>query len=111
MLIRPAHSPKSHVDFQPRGEQANQMEDRQFILKQARALIGTRVLHEGHDCTVIDVLEDKLQLILEADRASNNIQSDAYGNARREMRALYNVPLCSEDGTKLNPLLVPFRHR
>ena len=82
------------------------MADRHLILKQARALIGARVSHEGHECTVIEVLEDRLQLILEADRPSVTIQSDAYGNARREMRALYNVPLCNEDGTKLNPLLL-----
>ncbi|MBI5752313.1 MAG: hypothetical protein HZA59_09240 [Hydrogenophilales bacterium] len=58
------------------------------IMQQARGMIGARLRHDGQNCTVIEVLEDRLEFILEADNPTPAIQSDAYGNARREMRAL-----------------------
>lgn len=74
------------------------MLDMDFILKQARTMIGTQMLYEGQNCTVIEILEDRLQWILEAEHPSSSIQTDAYGNARREMRALYYLPLYNEAG-------------
>lgn len=72
-------------------------------MKQARGMIGARLRHGGHNCTVIEVLEDQLELILEADNASLEIQADAYGNARREMRALYYVPIFNTERDELHP--------
>lgn len=79
------------------------MEKANLIMKQAREMIGARLRHDGQNCTVIEVLEDRLELILEADIPSLGIQTDAYGNARREMRALYYVPILNEDGNELHP--------
>ena len=73
------------------------------IMQQARTLIGARLRHNEHNCTVIEVLDDRLELILEADKPSLAIQLDAYGNARREMRALYIVPILNEAGDEFHP--------
>lgn len=73
------------------------------IMQQARGMIGARLRHNEQNCTVIEVLEDRLELILEADNPSPAIQADAYGNARREMRALYIVPILNETGDGFHP--------
>ena len=81
------------------------MQETNEIMRFARGMIGARIIHNGQACTVIEVLEDKLVLIIEADHPSKSIQSDAYGNARREMRALYSLPLLNETADALHPLL------
>ena len=81
------------------------MQETNEIMRFARGMIGARIIYNGQACTVIEVLEDKLALIIEADHPSKSIQSDAYGNARREMRALYSLPLLNETADALHPLL------
>lgn len=76
------------------------------IMQQARSMIGARLRYDEKDCTVIEVLEDRLEIILEADNSSLAIQADAYGNARREIRALYNVPILNKVGDELHPLIL-----
>lgn len=76
------------------------------FMQQARSMIGARLRYDGKDCTVIEVLEDKLEIIVEADNPGLTIQTDAYGNARREMRALYNVPILNEAGDALHPFFL-----
>lgn len=72
------------------------MLDMKLVMKQARNLIGARLQHEGQACVVIEVLEDRLELVLESDSPSLEIQADAYGKARREMRALLYVPIINQ---------------
>jgi len=81
------------------------------IMEQARSMIGVRLRYDGKDCTVIEVLEDRLEIIVEADNPSLAIQADAYGNARREMRALYNVPMLNETGDELHPCFLRLVNR
>ncbi len=76
------------------------------IMQQARGMIGARLRHDGQNCTIIEVLEDRLEFILEADNPTLAIQSDAYGNARREMRVLYYVPILNEAGDEFHPFLL-----
>lgn len=72
-------------------------------ISKARGMIGARLSYEGQNCTVIELLEDRLELILEADKPSLEIQTDAYGHARREMRSLYYVPLFNSERDELHP--------
>ena len=81
------------------------MQETNEIMRFAREMIGAKIRHNGQACTVIEVLEDKLTLIIEADLPSKMIQSDAYGNARREMRTLYSIPLLNDTANALHPLL------
>ncbi len=76
------------------------------IMQQARSMIGARLRYDGKDCTVIEVLEDRLEIIVEADNPSLAIQADAYGNARREMRALYSLPILNKVGDELHPFFL-----
>ncbi len=69
-------------------------------------MIGYRLKHEGGNCTVIEVLEDRLEIILEADDPSLEIQADAYGNARREMRTLYYIPILNQAGDGFHSLFI-----
>ena len=81
------------------------MQEMKEIMRFARGMIGARVIHNGQTCTVIEVLEDKLVLIIEADHPGTSIQSDAYGHARREMRTLHSLPILNETADALHPLL------
>lgn len=82
------------------------MQETNEIMRFARGMIGARIVHNGEACTIIELLEHKLVLIIEADHPRKSIQSDAYGNARREMRALYSLPLLNETADALHPDLM-----
>ena len=82
------------------------MQETKEIMRFARGMIGASVIYNGQTCTVIEVLEDKLVLIVEADHPIASIQPDAYGNARREIRTLYSLPILNEATDGLHPSLV-----
>lgn len=66
-------------------------------------MIGLRVRHAETNCTIIEVMEDQHEIILEADACIHEIQADAFGNARREMRTLYSIQIFNQTGDDLHP--------
>ena len=79
------------------------MQRRALTIEQLRGLLGARLRYHGLIYTVIEILDDRFELILEADLPTAQIQTDAYGNARREMRALVTIPVLSADHSGLHP--------
>jgi len=79
------------------------MQKIEIFLQDARRMIGLRVRHAEANCTIIEVMDDQHEIILEADACIHEIQADAFGNARREMRTLYSIPILNQAGDDLHP--------
>lgn len=79
------------------------MQKHVLAIEQLRGMLGARLRYHGLIYTVIEVLDDRFELILEADLPTAQIQTDAYGNARREMRELVTLPVLSADRGGLHP--------
>lgn len=67
-----------------------------------RRLIGARVVHQGAECVVIEVLEDGPSLVLQ-DRVSRSIQDDQFGEPSREVPETYTVPVLAADRRAFHP--------
>ena len=74
-----------------------------LTIEHLREMLGARLRYRGLSYTVIEILDDRFELILEADLPTSQIQTDVHGNARREMRELVTVPALSADRSVLHP--------
>ena len=68
-----------------------------------RGLIGSKVHHQGEDCTIIEVLEDELAVVLRCNDESNLVQPDQFGDPLRRVPATHTIPVLSSDGDELHP--------
>ena len=74
-----------------------------FTIQQLRQMLGARLRYRGRRYTVIEVLDDQFELVLEADLPTSHIQTDVHGNARREIRELLTVSALNADRSELHP--------
>jgi hypothetical protein len=65
----------------------------EITLTQLRGMIGTRVVHQGEACEVVEVLEDGPSLVLLPQHRQSTIQPNQYGEATRRARPSYTVPV------------------
>ncbi len=70
-------------------------------LSQLRGMIGQQVIHQGHRCLVVEVLEQSTELVLQIE-ARHTIQPDQYGEARRLVPDTVTIPVLSADRTELH---------
>lgn len=74
-----------------------------LTIDQLRGMLGLRVRYRGTIYSVLEVIEDGPALVMEPEVAVSSIQTDAYGNARRQARALLTVPVLSADRREIHP--------
>lgn len=70
-------------------------------LTQLRGMIGQRVIHQGHRCLIVEVLEQDFELVLQVEE-HHTIQPDQYGEARRLVPDTITIPVLSADRTELH---------
>lgn len=58
-----------------------------------RQLVGRRVGFQDHVWCVVDVMEDRMELVLESCDGGRSMQSDQYGDAHRRVRQRIAVPV------------------
>lgn len=58
-----------------------------------RALVGRRVGFQGHVWCVVEVMEDRMELVLESCDGGRAMQLDQYGEAHRRVRQRVAVPV------------------
>ena len=68
-----------------------------------RNLIGLRVHHMGHDCTIIEVLDDDPAVVLQCEKGFDVIQANQFGDPARRVPATSTVPVFGSDGQTLHP--------
>ena len=68
----------------------------QIDIEQLRSLIGRSVDYYGIRCTIIEVIEDDLALVLEACHKYTTIQPDQHGEAHRRVPTTITVPVLNE---------------
>jgi len=77
------------------------------LRKQLHGLLGRPVLHRGMACTVIEVLESEVALVLEVQDARGGLQDNQYGDPGRRVAETYTIPIFDqEDSCKLHPDLL-----
>ncbi len=80
---------------------------RQKLIPQLRRYIGQTVQHNGIDCTIVEVLEEPLSLILQATGPPTEIQQSQFGKPHRRVIPIFTLPcLCEEGGIALHPQLL-----
>lgn len=70
-------------------------------LSQLRGMIGQQVIHQGHRCLVVEVLEQSTELVLQIEE-QHTIQPDQYGEARRLVPDTVTIPVLTTDRTELH---------
>ena len=77
------------------------------LISEMARLVGERIIHEGVPCEVIDVLYEGPSLVLaRRDSHSDVIQRDEHGDPRRRVPRTYTVPLHSQNGPDLHPVVL-----
>ena len=71
-------------------------------------LIGTRGMYHEKEYELIEILEHGPSLVLRDCSANHEIQSDMHGEARRLVTKTHTIPLLSELGKTLHPVLKDF---
>lgn len=69
-----------------------------------RGLIGRRVRYQGHDCTIIEVLDDEPAVVLRCHENLQVIQPDQFGDPVRRVPATHTIPVLGSDGQSLDPV-------
>jgi len=68
-----------------------------ITLDQLRGLIGIHVLYNNIRYRVIEVLEDRPSVVLQADGDKTIIQGDQHGNPTRRVPETITIPVLSSD--------------
>jgi hypothetical protein len=72
-------------------------------IEQLRNMIGTKLMHQGICCQVVEVLEDGPSLVLVSIDDEDEIQTDQYGNPMRRVPQNFTVPVLTQDRTSIHP--------
>lgn len=80
-------------------------EDSLPSIEQLEALIGRRVRHLDHNWQIIEVLEDELAIVLQADDDSERILSNSHGEPVRSLPNVLTLAVRNPDGEGINPAL------
>ena len=70
--------------------------DSSKLVKQLRSTIGAEVENNGSRCTVVELLEQPLCLIIEALGARTTIQDNQFGSPQRRVTRVFTIPCLSE---------------
>jgi hypothetical protein len=73
------------------------------FLIELRKFVGTKVVHQGVCCHLLEVLADGPWLVLEDCEANTSIQENQYGGLWRRVPRTYTIPVVTADGTELHP--------
>lgn len=68
------------------------------LIQQLRRTIGSSVEYNGIDCTVVELLEQPLCLVLQRLGARTTIQDGQFGNPQRLVTTVYTIPCISDEG-------------
>jgi hypothetical protein len=71
-------------------------------IEQLRGMIGLSVSYHGSLCCVVEVLEDGPALVLVDQSDGISLQTDQYGDPRRQVPATYVVPVWERSGDALH---------
>ena len=63
-----------------------------------RGAIGEQVLYNGVNCTVVELLEQPLCLVLQALGARTAIQDSQFGSPYRRVTPVYTIPCLNDEG-------------
>ncbi len=74
------------------------MKEQRPSLAQLHDMIGLLVALHGRTFRVIEVLDDALSLVLEAQDTAITIQADVHGYAHRQVREVLTIPAADADG-------------
>jgi len=62
-------------------------------IEDLRRLIGQRVIHQGINCHVVELLEHEPALVLEALGPHDGFQDNQYGDTQRRVAEVFTIPL------------------
>jgi hypothetical protein len=83
------------------------MSSRSELVQQLRNTIGTVVHYNGLRCTVVELLEEPLCLVIQATAARTTIQDNQFGVAQRRVAQVFTLPCLSDtDEAGLHPELL-----
>lgn len=83
------------------------MHDHSELIQQLRRTVGATVVHNGVRCSVVELLEQPLGLVLEVTGAHTAIQDTQYGSPHRRVKQIFTLPCLDEaDGESLHPELL-----
>ena len=74
-------------------------------LEELEKLIGRRVAYLGHSWHIIEVLDDEMALVLQADDDSERILGNAHGEPVRALPDVINLPVVDANSGGINPEL------
>jgi hypothetical protein len=72
------------------------MHDSTQLVKQLRRTIGTPVEHNGVRCTVVELLEEPLCLVIQVQGTGTAIQDNQFGSPQRRVTQVFTIPCLSE---------------
>ena len=75
----------------------------EITLAQLRGMIGQKVIHEGMNCQVIEVIETNTSLVLQVHATDKVIQLDQHGDAQRRVPGTITIPVLTSDKSELHP--------
>lgn len=83
------------------------MSNRNELIQQLRNTIGTAVNYNGVQCTVVELLEEPLSLVIQAITARTTLQDNQFGAPRRRVTQVFTLPCLSDtDEGGLHPELL-----
>ena len=74
-----------------------------ITLNQLRGMIGTRVIYQGEEYQVIEVLEQSTELVLMKLEHTTMIQANQHGDAHRRVPHTVTIPVLTADKTEIHP--------
>jgi hypothetical protein len=74
-------------------------------LEELEKLIGRRIAYLGHTWHIIEVLDDEMALVLQADDDSERILANSHGEPVRSLPDVINLPVVDTKSGGINPEL------
>lgn len=68
------------------------------LIQQLRHTIGTEVEYHARRCTVVELLEEPLCLVIQAAAIHTTIQDNQFGTPQRRVAQTFTLPCLSEGG-------------
>jgi hypothetical protein len=83
------------------------MHTRSELIQQLRSTIGAEVKYNGVRCTVVELLEEPLCLVIETAGGRTTIQDNQFGSPQRRVTQIFTLPCLSDtdDGSLHQELL------
>lgn len=78
------------------------MPELNITLSQLRTMIGQRVVYQGQEYWIIEVIEEQIALVLQPDSGRGTIQPNQFGDAHRRVSEIVTVPVLTADRSALH---------